>query len=401
MWSKWYIRHRGEFNGVTAVYWNSFIRSVSSGMLGIFVPVYVFLQAKNMFGTWQSGVMWMLGYVVCQRVVVIGVSLKVGKLIERLGFRRSVLVATVLDICLYGLLIGARQIWWLVLIAGAISGLGLLFYWLPRMAMMAEDGEKKAFGHQVSVLMLIERGAEILGPFVGGVVIVQLGFGILFGIAIVLLSLSSIPLFFMAHHRHGDGVGLRELMEFVKEKEHRGDMAAFFGRGMDDTIMTWMWPIFMFLVIADFERMGGVASLTSVLAIVATFIAGKTFDRFRAAEGLKDEKVFWTAGVVTGITRLIRSLMVSITGILAIEAIDKTVAPFYWVPFDGYLYTAAKRFSPVAYFVFREIVYSLGRLTAVGIVVVVINSVVAWQLIMGVSAIGVFLSLMMSKESNR
>lgn len=289
----------------------------------------------------------------------------------------------------------------MVVVAGAISGLAIMFYWLPRMAMIAGDGTKEAFGHQVSFLMLIERGAGILGPFVGGVIITQAGFGPLFFLAMALVLASSVPLFFMAHHRHSDGISWGNFVEFVKEKEHRGDMASFVGRGIDDLVMTWMWPLYMFLVIKDFEQMGGVVTITSVVALVATFVAGRVFDRLRARGGVVDEWVFWLAGAGSAVLKLVRSLVTTAGGVLAVDGTDGLISPFYWVPFDSYLYTAAKRFSPVSYFVFREVIYSMGRLVGAGLVIMMLGWPGTWQWIFGLGALGLVMSLKMSKESNR
>lgn len=397
----WYKIENRQLGGVRAIYWNSFIRSFVSGILGIFFPIYVFLLTKEAFGSWILGAKWMMVYLVCLRVVVAVFSIPVGKLIERWGFRKSILLATVIDVLAYVFIMMAKSDWRWILVSGVLSGIGVLFYWLPRMSIMAGDGKKESYGKQVGGLALVDRGAEVLGPVVGGVLITLLGFEWVFVIAMVILMLSAVPLFFMEHHHHSNGVGWGEFRVFLGKKEYRGDFLAFVGRAIDDAVMTWMWPLFMFLVIGNFERMGLVASGTLLASVLATFIAGKAFDKLRKEGQGSDVTLFRVSSVVTAVARVARSLSNNVFSLALLEGGDKVVAPFYWVPFDSYLYTAAKRFSPVAYFVFREIIYSLGRLLAVVLVILFLDFANPWPWILGLGSIGVLMSLPMSKESKK
>ena len=191
------------------------------------------------------------------------------------------------------------------------------------------------------------------------------------------------------------------LVKFVVDKKTRVYRWGFVGTAMDDVIMGWAWPVFMFLVIGDFEQLGSVVSAVMLISMLTTLLAGRWFDIRRGRGGLADEKMFWAGSVLTAVTRFTRSLAASVWGVFGWDALNKIVAPFYWLPFGGYLYSAAKRHKPLAFFAYREIVYSLGRIVMAGLVISLIGLPFGWQWVFGTGAVGVLLGAGMATESNK
>ncbi len=389
-----------RISGLQAFYWNILFRSLAMGLIGVFAPVFVFLTMKGVGGSWIVGVRWVMVFVLVQRVVVWLGAIKTGQIIEKIGYRWGILWGVVFQILmLLFLLVSEGDHRWL-LVAAIMSGMVILFYWISRLSLFSDDGVEEEFGEEMGVVTMLERGSSILAPFLGGVIIAGFGFRMLFALGVVLLLVSIVPLFFMPYHEHADGISWSHFVKFLKKKNNKKLVLGFFGRGMEDLVTIWIWPLFAFIIIGTFEGLGAVTSIVMVVSLLTAFMVGKLFDRNRAKGGLEDEKIYWIGSVVTAVTRFTRSFASSMWGVVGWDSLTKIAAPFYWIPFGSYRAVAAGKVSPVEFFSYRAMIYSLGSAAMALLSVLMIGWSAGWSWIFGVGALGVLLGLGMSQESN-
>jgi MFS family permease len=386
-----------EAEPLTALYWNIFLRGMGMSMLGLFTPIFIFLIGQKTGGLVQ-GLRLVVVYLVIQRLLLALVTVPVAKLVNRLGFRLSVLLGSSLTIFYYLLPTVFDESVWLVIAMALVTVLSIPFYWLSRHSMLALDGTKGEWGKEMGAVQLLERGGAILAPLVGGVIAQIFGFKVLFGVGAVIIFLSSVPLFFMKHHQRDGDITIKGVFEwFTRDKRHL--FLTTVGEGLDGFVMGFFWPVFVFTAVSSFEVLGGLTSAALLLSLLATFFASKVFDKKRALGGSEDEKVYWTASWLLVLSRLARAVFGSLLGLFGVDLVGKLVSPYYWVPFGGYLYSAGKKDGGLRFYVAREIFYSLA---------IVLGSVLVWFLapfawrwwgIFGLSAMGVLLTMGLAKES--
>ena len=104
----WRRKNRSESN-LQASYWNTFFRAMAIGLLGIFVPIYVYLIGVEWGGGWKTGVVFLMFFLVLTRLTVIVAVWVTARLIEVKGFRWSITVAGFLGVVYYGLLVMAER----------------------------------------------------------------------------------------------------------------------------------------------------------------------------------------------------------------------------------------------------------------------------------------------------
>lgn len=390
-----------EISGLRAFYWNILFRSLAMGLIGIFAPVFVFLTMKGVGGSWIAGVRWVMVFVLVQRVIVWLGAIKAGQIIEKIGYRWGILWGIVFQICMLLFLLLAEGDYRWLLVTATMSGMVVLFYWISRLALFSDDGVDEKFGEEMGMVTMLERGTSILAPFLGGVIIAGAGFKVLFVLGVVLLLISIVPLFFMPYHEHKDGISWRHFLRFLKRENNKKLILGFFGRGMEDLVSNWVWPLFAFIIIGTFEGLGAVTSIVMVVSVLMAFIVGRLFDRNRAKGGLEDEKIYWVGSVITAITRFTRSFAGSMLGVVGWDSLTKMVAPFYWIPFSSYRAVAAGKVSPVEFLSYRAMIYSLGSAMMALLAITMIGWPAGWNWIFGVGALGILLGLGMSQESNK
>lgn len=391
-----------ELNGIQAIYINNLMRTLALSLGGLFSPLYVFLFGYE-GATLVAGLRVIILSIVVERVTVTVLAIPLGRLVYKMGFKWSVLWGSFL-LSIYFLLptVFDRSLV-LIVVMSFLSALSILIYWIARNSLMSMDGDRGHYGHDVSYMAITERLVSILGPFVGGYLVATGGFQVLFAVVTIVSIISALPMFFMVNHKIIDGISLSGLVDFVKSKKNKHLNIAFFGQGLNNTVDGFLWPVFFFLVLGSYELMGGVTSMIMALTIFIIYLAGKKFDKQRAVGGEIDEVNFTKAGVWLAVLSFVRPLFAVPVSMIGHVFVFSASIPFWWIPHDGYLYSAGKRMeSPLAFYVYREVVYSIGRFSlflALYFFLGVISVNILWWVIFGLGGLGILLTIGLKKES--
>lgn len=395
-------KNKEGLNGIHAIYINNLMRTLAFSIGGLFSPLYIFFLGYDSGGLIEGFRVLILAIVV-ERAAVTLLALPLGRLVFRLGFKWSILLGSSL-LSIYFLLpsIYPRSLT-LIVAMSLLAAFEILIYWLARMSLMSLDGERSKYGHEISFMAITDRLVSILGPFVGGYLLTTGGFQSLFLVVTMISIVSALPMFFIRNHEIKDGISFSGLVEFVKEKENRHLNISFFGQGLNNAIDGFFWPVFFYLILKSYELMGGVSSVITALTIVMVYLAGRKFDRLRSLGGNEDEASFTKTTVFLSLLTFIRPFFGSIVGIIGYDLIYSLTVPYWWIPYDSYLYSAGKRqVSPLAFFTYREVIYSIGRFSIVAglyFLLPFIPTSLVWWVLFGLAAAGILLASAMKKES--
>lgn len=388
-------------SGVRALYWNVFFKSLANGLIGIFVPIYIYVLVIGDGGTWLEGVRWVMVYEVILRVVMAGLAIKVAQAIEKLGFRKSIALGTTLEVMLFLVLIVVEKNFFVIIPAAMLAGLAYLWYWLARMSLLATDGESDKFGKELGGITLLTDGPAVLAPFVGGVIVAQFGFEILFLVGIMILLFSIVPMFFMMGHHHGDGVGWENFWRFVRKKKNKVFVAGFAGRAIEDVVIGIFWGLFIFIAVKGFESFGLILSLASGVSLLATFLVGLLFDRLHNRKDWSDEIVFGVGTLALAVYRMVMLLGKTLWGLFWLDVGHRLIGVFHWLPESGYEFLAAKGSKPLEFFAYRETIYSMARIMVMLLGIWVIGTPLSWWGLFFMAGVGSMMTLGMTVVSNK
>ena len=400
-WDKSY-RHKEGVNGVQAIYANNLLRTLAFSLGGLFSPLYIFLLGFEEKGL-VYGLRVLILSIVIERVFVILLALPLGKLVFRLGFKWSVLLGSLfLSIVFFLPAIFPRSIW-LIVIMSILSAFEILFYWLARLSLMSLDGDRGHYGHEVSFMALTSQIVSILGPFVGGYLVTTGGFRNLFAVVAGISIISSLPMFFVFNHKINDGISIRGMIDFVKSRKNLHLNIAFFGQGINNAIDGFFWVVYFYLIVKSFELVGGITSVITALTILVIYLAGRRFDRQRSQGKHADGRNFTIATCWIALLTFIRPLFTGLVSFVTYDLATSLSGPYWYIPYDSYLFSAGKRAeSPLAFFTYREVVYSVGRLGIALVLFFLISIVPAgllWWVIFAFSALGILMTGGLRKES--
>jgi len=388
----------GRVDSLGSMYWNVFLRGMGTAMMGLFVPVYIYLIGREHWGL-VGGLRLVAIYLIVQRFLLFMVTIPIARLVGKLGFRLSVLLGNFLLVLYYMMpsLVGEKV--WVVVVMALLTVVSIPLYWLSRHSVLAVDGKHERRGKEVGMITLLDRGAGVLAPVVGGVVAAVFGFRVLFALGAAVVMISCVPLFYMKHHDKDGKISWSSFGQWLRDKDKRHLWRGFVGEGMDGLVTGFYWPVYVFVMIGSLEALGGLTSASMLLAMVTTYLAGKMFDRKRALGGDEDENMYRGAELVFSFLRLARAGFTGLLGLFGIDVLSKIVSAYYWVPYGAYMYSAGKKDGGLKFYAYREMVYSLA--IAVFALVLLWISLFWWRWwgIFGISALGILLTWGMAKES--
>lgn len=361
----WHLQRIGKnrvanFDGVQAFYVNALFRALVFALIGIFTPVFIYQTMIMVLETGRESIIAVaVFYLIVRAVVVIG-AFPISKLIEKIGFRWSVLIsAGFLSAYVAGLYLAFYGWCWLVF-AAIMLGFNIIFYWISRNSVIAIDSKNNSVGKQIGTLSMIESGAGILGPVVGGLVIAGFGYRTLYMIAFVVLAFSVIPLFAMGHHVHRNGVSLKGYLYWVRDRRYFHQAVSYIGKGMDDYGWGLLWPLALSFILINPLKMGEIFSFLAVTSVVVRFISGYVFDKLYKKRGYEDEWLFASSSVLNSALWLVRIFLTTAGQVFWVEATIGNAGTVYRNISEDYSILAGKRMSEIAYAVYREITYSIG-----------------------------------------
>src|SRR5689334_1239380 len=94
--SLWRMKQKSTLllhDGVHAFYLNALLRAMVFGLVRIFVPVFVYRLGLLWWGDGRYALITVAVYYLILRFIVLLLSIPISKIIERIGFRRSVAVS--------------------------------------------------------------------------------------------------------------------------------------------------------------------------------------------------------------------------------------------------------------------------------------------------------------------
>jgi MFS family permease len=381
--------------GITALYLNTALRTIAISLVGIFLPVYLFLKTQEHFGQGiQIGLYGVIVYYLLWRIFIVIYLIPTSKILSKIGYRWSMFISSILLILQLFLFSLSVNFYWLIPFISIIHGLQSSFYWLSYRSLFAKDGAMSHLGEEVGTSAILGQMASVAGPALGGIIITLWGFSSLFIVALVVVVFSGVPFFFMQHHKRNSPATVSSVISWLKDKKHRNEEVSFLGRRIDDMTFGIFWPIFVFLVVGTYEKQGLVASLGLVASTAMVYLAGKIFDKKHSL------KVYKLGVFVSAFMWLVKVFVRTFNQLIFVEITTSTLSPFYWVTYDSLLYERARDEgdSVLTFMVSRMIMVSVSLFIVAGFALLVASY--SWRFfgIFGLAALGTLLAKFMWEE---
>lgn len=375
-------------DGVRAIYWGNTIRQFAAAAVGLYVPIYIYKIGFSAFGeSFVAGLRAAIIFYLLYCLSVIAFSLLVEQIINRIGFRWTLLLSSFFLAFKFILLTFAENKLSFLWIAAVVSGMVTAFYWISRHSLFGEDQDSERIGSYLGFLAALTQLTAIIGPILGGFITLLFGFAWLFRFGLVLALLSGLPFFFMHHHRRHHPDGLSGFLDKLRDPVNFPLIVGWFGRSWDSFLRTDFWPIYVFLVLGAVEKLGILTSVVAVVSMLSSYAVGKFIDRTPHRK-----RLFLLGAAAASFLWPVKSIARSAWSLFFVDSLEKSVNSFYWIPFMSETYRCSFRRDTVAFFVFREIVWYMGTIVFL-LLAFLITFSWSWTLIFLLGGIGIVISM--------
>lgn len=349
--SKLIVHVPDGFDELSELYVNALFRGLALSVTGLFIPIYL-LQ---------------LGYDITAILVVVawyftfrGLATDIlsGYTVARIGPKHTIAVGYFLQIASSGLFLtlGSRN--WPIWLLGGMWGAASSYFFVPFNVSFSKVKHSKYGGKELSYLNIMTRLGRVLGPVLGAAVATIFGGQYIFLAAGLLLLLGLVPLL-----RTAEPVKLKQKLRFrdLQVGPIKRDIISFAAIGSENTLMLYMWPLFLGLFILSgstaYARLGALATTSVIIGAVTAYLFGKLIDKGYGRRVLQIS-AFSNAGL-----HIVRIFTSSYLMAFGVNIVNEAVTDGYRVAyFKGY-YDAAdnQKGLRIVYFACMESIASIAR----------------------------------------
>jgi len=347
---------------IDEIYWSAAIMNFALGLIGIFVPIYLFLYFGSIVNTFAFYFVMFLGHVLFIPLA--------GKLLKYIGAKKMVAVSMPF-LALYLIALSILYKYpdynaWILVIAAVSHIIHFGFYvigWQFDFALFSEDGKRGKDIGNINVLVAI---AKTIAPLVGGLMIVNFGFISTFVIASVLLMLSSLPLFMSPEIYETYSLSWFRSFCNLFKKENINDAVGYFFVGFEYAVGLFLFPVFIYIVLQDIDIIGSITSASLIAALLFTYFIGKMIDK----KG--EKKIISYASVAHAFTWVISAFIATPLQYFIYSSFFRLAEVANHLPIDSLFYknTKKRKSGMDEYIIMQSIAHNTGRIFAFFLIVV-------------------------------
>lgn len=321
-----------------------FHKRLNKGLSGLYLAATILDFALAMVVLFEPVYLYHLGYsiqhILLYYIVVYGVYYFIvplgGKFVARFGPARSMAISSVMLIGYYLSLLLVIDVPIFFWIAPLFFALQKMLYWPAYHMDFILNSDNNERGREFSGLWSLSTVVYIIGPILGGLIIQQVGFSVLFGLVMILILLSNIPLFLAPMSYHGNLLSYWTMLIQPFTKYHIRSTIAYFSLGEELVTLT-VWPIFIAITFASYEKMGGAIAVATFITALVTLYIGKLIDNKKPVRALR------VGAAVTVVTWLLRPLLTTIGFVFTSDTIGRIAKNTTFVTLTTASYSKALR----------------------------------------------------------
>jgi hypothetical protein len=340
---------RLRFTELNEIYATMSLRTLGLGLIGIFIPIFLY---TNHYTIRDFMVIYFIMYIT--ELIFEYVS---ARMIRTIGPKHLIafsIPVTILHFWILSTLVLYHWPFWLI---GITGGLGLALYWQPYHYDFSLSKHTRKATREVSRVYILLALMSAMAPFLGGVIATQFGVGYLYLAVLLLLGSAIFPLLKTSEPIVPKGdFDLRK----IKLREIKKDVVSYIGNGWESTTVASFWPLFVFLIVKDYQSVGFLTSLALVITVVTTYFVGRQADK-------KDRSQFIKAsGLLSGVLNALQVFAFTASHVMMLNLGRNLADSLGNAPYTSEYYLHADEKSRSEYLYIMESMIDIGRILLFG-----------------------------------
>ncbi|RLI98396.1 MAG: hypothetical protein DRO99_00815 [Candidatus Aenigmatarchaeota archaeon] len=329
------------------LYWHLLMQTFAVSLISVFMPIYLLTVGFSL----PSVIL----FIIVQWAMFGLPSPLYGKVIRRIGLREVILIRTPLFAAsMFILTLLESQQWHgLYLIAALLSGISGGLYTLSITSLFATYVGERKQNEKTAEFMAVPKMVSIIGPALGGAIVVFSGFMTLFASVMVIMLLSLIPLSFVKKNLDHPTF---TLTFFRSLKFELRDFLFLNLYGIKTVSEMIILPVAVFIYSNDILSLGFLVSLISLCFTIVSIAVGKLSDRHGRV------LIIRTGGVLNALIFLGLGLFLDSPMFVYLFLVSGFFTATLNVPYESRIYNHSRDSgSPIEYLAFKEFSFAFGR----------------------------------------
>ena len=330
-------------SGLKEYFFHRTLLTLGVSLISIFIPIYLVKQGYSLNQI-------LVFYGVNSLFSIIGIYLAI-KISHHTNPNNLLFSSPIAYILLISAFESNLSYLWL-LVVSAISGVFFEMYWVIYNLDLFESLKSGKEGKELSVLDLLQQTASSIAPYLGGIVIIILGYAKLFYIAIFLMLGSVIPTLFLKPKKDGWKIKFR-VSDFKKYSKILPAMLIPPTAVLTSAMI--LWPIFVQGITQSESSTGLVITTTSVATLLTTLFIRKRIDS-------KNKALLAISSLFYGSIWLIRAVPHQFIQILVLSALIGIFGKAFLLNSFSAVLKFAKKQNVFDFVIFREFSVNFGKI---------------------------------------
>ena len=252
---------------LSEIYAFVFIRTFALSMISIFIPMYLLKEVGLPFSSVLIYFISVYLFLILGYLIGYFISLKI-------GVGRVIMYSIPFYIFSYFFLYEILSHNISLVLIGATMGIAHGIYWFGYSTNFATFSDRKHRGEEVKLWYILAALVGIIGPLLGGILLDNLGFYIVFVLAILLLIVSVFPLLGLDERKLVHRLSFHDIFQKVNLE----NAPRYFVEGMRQTSESIFWPVFIFYFIPGYTSLGFVIAGSTLFSSFAIWFIGDKVD---------------------------------------------------------------------------------------------------------------------------
>jgi MFS family permease len=315
------------FDELSELYSAQLLRSLGISLIGLFTPIYLYTIGYSLIDIALFHVFWFLF-----RPLMDIVS---AHIIAKIGPKHTMLLSAFMHVVYLGLVITLEDLRWPLLL---VATMGSFAYGLHILAVMVDFSKVKHSDHggkELGVMEIMQKVGGILGPLVGGLIANYSDPRYTIALAMLMLLISAVPLFFS-----NEPVRLDQKIT-LKGMNYRAHIRDYFSVAplmVENAISIIIWPLYAAIFLLGentFAKLGAIAALSTIASLVVTHTIGVLID------ARKGRLLLRASLVGNAVVHLFRIVATGPLSVLGINLANEPLTAGYRMPYMKGLFDAA------------------------------------------------------------
>lgn len=377
------------------------LRDLLNKITFFFLPIFLFLigkdtdflQALHLTSLQEGLITIAIFYGVC-RLTILLTAIPLATFSRKIGFDMAVTLSYVARLCAFTALYFANHYPQLIIAAAILEAFQSNLFWNNFFAVLSERLHRKWAGSELGMQQFIVQILSVLSPALSGFLALNYGFEVLFLLGGVISVLSAVLVFSMNVSIPKDEVSWKEFGQWLRNPMYLKLTGSFIGKYINDAALI-LWPLYVFLILGSIDRVGFLYTFSLFLTMVLTFFIGNYLNT------IKTKRPFYFSGGALSLVWVARTQLISVWGIALADTSERLLGNFHWLFYNWMTMLGGKGKEAFSYFVYTEMVTSVGALFFWLIFACFFMVSSSWNGIFLFAGIGVLLSLLVNNAHEK